>query len=219
MAFLYPPQHLAVIMDGNRRWAKSRGLFSIEGHRQGVKALQTLVKDCLELDIKYLTAYAFSSENWKRTAKELDFLFELLKESARNELVSLKEQGVRVRFIGDLSVFAKSSLLESLEKLELSTKDNSRLNFNIALNYGAVSELTHAVNNLAKKISDTDLKTLNEKDLNQYLYTKDIPDPDYIIRTGGKIRLSNYLLWQAAQSKLIFTETLWPDFKLKDICK
>lgn len=214
MTFVYPPKHLAVIMDGNRRWAKSRGLFSVEGHRQGVKALRALVKDCLDLDIKYLTAYAFSSENWKRTAKELDFLFELLKESAKNELSSLCEEGVKVKFLGDLSVFKKSSLLESLENLEKSTENNKRLVFNIALNYGAIAELTHASNLILKKLTEEETLSLDINSFKQYLYTSDIPDPELIIRTGGKQRLSNYLLWQASNSKLIFTDTLWPDFKL-----
>lgn len=217
MTLSSPLRHLAVIMDGNRRWAKARGLFSVEGHRQGVKALRSLVKECLDLGIGYLTAYAFSSENWKRTAKELDFLFELLNESAINELSSLSEQGVKVRFLGDLSVFRSNNLLESLGNLEKATQSNDRLVFNIALNYGAVAELTRAVNMISETLSEKEIHCLDENSFKKYLYTADIPDPDFIIRTGGKQRLSNYLLWQAAYSKLIFTDILWPDFNLDDI--
>jgi undecaprenyl diphosphate synthase len=204
-------------MDGNRRWAKARGLFSVEGHRQGVKTLRALVKECLDLNINYLTAYAFSSENWKRTAKELDFLFELLNESAINELSSLSEQGVKVKFLGDLSVFKNTNLLDSLENLEKATQDNNRLVFNIALNYGAIAELTRAVNAISKALSDKEVQDLDANSFRTYLYTADTPDPDVIVRTGGKQRLSNYLLWQAAYSKLIFTDILWPDFNLDDI--
>jgi len=215
---LKPPfKHLAVIMDGNRRWAKARGLFSVEGHRQGVKALRLLVKDCLDLGIPYLTAYAFSSENWKRTAKELNFLFDLLNEAARDELNSLQQMGVRVKFIGDLSVFQDSPLFNSLINLEKATEANHRLFFNIALNYGSIAELTRAVNLINLSLDDEGVKKLSPEDFNNYLYTKDSPDPDYIIRTGGKQRLSNYLLWQAVYAKLIFTETFWPDFKLSDL--
>jgi undecaprenyl diphosphate synthase len=204
-------------MDGNRRWAKARGLFSVEGHRQGVKTLKTLVKNCLDLGITYLTAYAFSSENWKRTAKELDFLFELLNESAINELNSLSEQGVKVKFLGDLSVFSNTNLLNSLENLEKATQHNNHLIFNIALNYGAVAELTHAANIISKTLSKQEIQNLDINSFKKHLYTTDTPDPDFIVRTGGKQRLSNYLLWQAAYSKLIFTDTLWPDFNLDDI--
>jgi undecaprenyl diphosphate synthase len=204
-------------MDGNRRWAKARGLFSVEGHRQGVKTLRVLVKECLDLGISYLTAYAFSSENWRRTAKELDFLFELLNESAINELSSLSEQGVKVKFLGDLSVFKNSNLLDSLEKLEKATQNNNRLVFNIALNYGAIAELTRAVNMISETLSEKEIQDLNLNSFKTYLYTADAPDPDVIVRTGGKQRLSNYLLWQAAYSKLIFTDILWPDFNLEDI--
>jgi undecaprenyl diphosphate synthase len=204
-------------MDGNRRWAKARGLFSVEGHRQGVKTLRVLVKECLDLGINYLTAYAFSSENWRRTAKELDFLFELLNESAINELSSLSEQGVKVKFLGDLSVFKNSNLLDSLEKLEKATQNNNRLVFNIALNYGAIAELTRAVNMISETLSEKEIQDLNLNSFKTYLYTADAPDPDVIVRTGGKQRLSNYLLWQAAYSKLIFTDILWPDFNLEDI--
>jgi undecaprenyl diphosphate synthase len=204
MTLSSPLRHLAVIMDGNRRWAKARGLRS-------------LVKECLDLGIGYLTAYAFSSENWKRTAKELDFLFELLNESAINELSSLSEQGVKVRFLGDLSVFKSNNLLESLGNLEKATQSNDRLVFNIALNYGAVAELTRAVNMISETLSEKEIHYLDENSFKKYLYTADIPDPDFIIRTGGKQRLSNYLLWQAAYSKLIFTDILWPDFNLDDI--
>jgi undecaprenyl diphosphate synthase len=204
-------------MDGNRRWAKARGLFSVEGHRQGVKTLRSLVKECLDLGISYLTAYAFSSENWRRTAKELDFLFELLNESAINELSSLSEQGVKVKFLGDLSVFKNSNLLDSLEKLEKATQNNNRLVFNIALNYGAIAELTRAVNMISETLSEKEIQDLDLDSFKTYLYTADAPDPDIIVRTGGKQRLSNYLLWQAAYSKLIFTDILWPDFNLDDI--
>lgn len=217
MTLSSPLRHLAVIMDGNRRWAKARGLFSVEGHRQGVKTLRVLVKECLDLGINYLTAYAFSSENWRRTAKELDFLFELLNESAINELSSLSEQGVKVKFLGDLSVFKNSNLLDSLEKLEKATQNNNRLVFNIALNYGAIAELTRAVNMISETLSEKEIQDLNLNSFKTYLYTADAPDPDVIVRTGGKQRLSNYLLWQAAYSKLIFTDILWPDFNLEDI--
>jgi len=208
----YGLRHLAVIMDGNRRWAKARNLPSLEGHRAGVSALRKLVKSCPDYGIKHLTAYTFSTENWNRKEAEVNFLLGLLGEVAAKELKNLKEENVKVDFIGDLSAFQDSKLYSVLQELKNTTKNNTGLNLHIALNYGSIDELQRAKEKIQQELNEEEIKNLNEKSFNTFLYTEDVPYPEVVLRTGGEKRLSNYLLWQAADSELQFIDTLWPDF-------
>jgi undecaprenyl diphosphate synthase len=197
-------------MDGNRRWAKSKNLPVIAGHREGVEALKKVTKFCLDNDVEHLTVYAFSTENWKRNSSELEFLFKLLAEVALRELAELRELGVKVDFLGDISKFDKFNIQENLNLLAQETKANVKLNLHIALNYGSVSEITQAVNSLSSA-------DFTQEEFERELYSSSIPNPELLIRTGGEKRLSNFLLWQVANSELIFTETLWPDFGLEEL--
>ncbi len=206
-------------MDGNRRWAKERGLPSVEGHRAGVKALKNLVRACPNHGIEYLTVYAFSTENWKRESNELDFLFKLLGEVAVRELENLHKENVRVSFIGDINAFADIGIKGNLERLVETTKNNTGLNLQIALNYGSLDELSRALKTIKATLSNDDIEKLTEENFNAYLYTHNIPDPEIILRTGGEKRLSNFLLWQGANAHLSFVDTLWPDFGNADLEK
>ncbi len=196
-------------MDGNRRWAKARSLPVIAGHKKGVDALKGIVSYCLDEEIEHLTVYAFSTENWKRNPSELDFLFQLLSEVAIKELAGLRELGVKVDFLGDISRFDGFNIQENLSLLEKETQINTKLNLHIALNYGSVSEITNALNSLESNFSEVDFESK--------LYTASIPEPDILIRTGGEKRLSNFLLWQSVASSLLFTDTLWPDFAKEEL--
>jgi len=210
-------KHLAVIMDGNRRWATQRGLPSVEGHRRGVKALKDLVKLCPNYGIEYLTSYAFSTENWRRDKSELDFLFKLLGEVAVKELSNLHKENVKVTFLGDISAFADIGIEQSLNGLAEKTKNNTGLKLQIALNYGSLDEMSTALARIKASLNEDEIKALTEEQFASYLYTADCPDPEIILRTGGEKRLSNYLLWQAANSQLVFVDTLWPDFGEVDL--
>jgi len=204
-------------MDGNRRWAKSRNLPSIEGHRAGVQSLKNLVKLCHKLDIEYLTVYAFSTENWKREKTELDFLFKLLAQAAIGELSNLKSQNVKVKFIGDIEAFKKVNIYQELRNLEDQTALNTGTKLQIALNYGSIAEIHNACMLIKNTLDPNKIDDLDCEEFNKYLYTASIPDPDIMIRTGGEKRLSNYLLWQLADSHLAFVDTLWPDFSESDL--
>ena len=204
-------------MDGNRRWAKSRNLPTIEGHRAGVQSLKNLVKLCHRLDIEYLTVYAFSTENWKREKTELDFLFKLLAQAAIGELSSLKSQNVRVKFLGDISAFKDVNIYQDLKNLEDQTASNTGTKLQIALNYGSIAEILNAANNIKNTLKPNQVEALDNESFSDYLYTAGIPNPDIMIRTGGDKRLSNYLLWQLAEARLVFVDTLWPDFSEKDL--
>ncbi len=204
-------------MDGNRRWAKSRNLPTIEGHRAGVQSLKNLVKLCHRLDIEYLTVYAFSTENWKREKTELDFLFKLLAQAAIGELSSLKSQNVRVKFLGDISAFKDVNIYQDLKNLEDQTASNTGTKLQIALNYGSIAEIQNAANNIKNTLKPNQVEALDNESFSDYLYTAGIPNPDIMIRTGGDKRLSNYLLWQLAEARLMFVDTLWPDFSEKDL--
>ena len=204
-------------MDGNRRWAKSRNLPTIEGHRAGVQSLKNLVKLCHRLDIEYLTVYAFSTENWKREKIELDFLFKLLAQAAIGELSSLKSQNVRVKFLGDISAFKDVNIYQDLKNLEDQTASNTGTKLQIALNYGSIAEILNAANNIKNTLKPYQVEALDNESFSDYLYTAGIPNPDIMIRTGGDKRLSNYLLWQLAEARLVFVDTLWPDFSEKDL--
>jgi undecaprenyl diphosphate synthase len=195
------PLHVAIIMDGNGRWAAARGLPRAEGHRRGVEALRRVVRAANELGILYLTIFSFSSENWSRPATEIGDLFGLLRRFIRNDLATLHRDGVRVRVIGER------------EGLEL-TRSNTRLNLVVAFNYGSRQEIANAAQRLAREVADgkRDPATINADTLSRYLDAPDIPDPDLIIRTSGEQRLSNFLMWQAAYSEFVFVPIHWPDF-------
>ncbi len=214
-----PVTHVAIIMDGNRRWADERGLPRLLGHKEGVKTLKQLVKhvgapsQTNASPLKYLTVYAFSSENWNRSQEEVDYLFELFARAITEELEELAANQVRLRFIGDIEAMP-ASLQKSFRSAEQKTQTNPGLNLQVAINYGSRLEITHALKSLATDIQTGKLKPeqIDEALVSSRLYTADMPDPDLIIRTGGEMRLSNYLLWQAAYAELYVTPTLWPDF-------
>ena len=206
------PKHIAIIMDGNRRWAKEKHIATALGHQQGAKALKETIKACDKLGIKYLTVYAFSTENWRRTQEEVDYLMKLLVTTMKKDLKNMHKNNVRVRFIGNRNQLSQE-LQDVIKHSEEVTCENTGVNLQIAFNYGARDEIVHAVKDIIKnKLKAEDI---TEDVINSYLYTKDIPDPDLLIRTGGDKRVSNYLLWQIAYSEFYVTETLWPDFNKK----
>ena len=206
-------QHIAVIMDGNRRWAKERNFPSTFGHKKGVDALKKTMRACDDFGVKYLTVYAFSTENWNRKQEEVDFLMDLLGQTIKNELKEMHENGVVINFIGDLTKLSKK-LQEILAHAVEVTKDNTGVHLQIAFNYGSRDEIVHAVKEIAQKVQNGEekLENITEDLISNHLYTKNIPDPDLLIRTGGEMRVSNYLLWQIAYSEFVVTKMLWPDF-------
>lgn len=213
-------KHIAIIMDGNRRWAKQKNLPSIAGHNEGVNALKRTVKAAVKFGVKYLTVYAFSTENWGRKKEEVDFLMFLLKETINNETKELHENGVKIRIIGDLAPLGED-LKNILEETKKTTENNEVFNLQIALNYGARNEITNAVKNIASDVKSGNLspEDINEEVVSKYLYTSEIPDPDLLIRTGGEKRISNYLLWQIAYTELYITEAFWPDFGEEELTR
>jgi undecaprenyl diphosphate synthase len=208
-----PPAHVAIIMDGNGRWAKSRGMPRIAGHRRGAEAVRRTVEAAIDLGISYLTLYGFSSENWKRPPVEIDDLMGLLRHYLRAEIAELHRGGVRLRVIGERARLS-TDIVNLIENAETLTRDNARLHLTIALSYGGRAEITRAAQTLAELARDGRLapEAIDEHLFGRFLLTADIPDPDLIIRTSGEQRLSNFLLWQSAYSELVFTTTLWPDF-------
>jgi undecaprenyl diphosphate synthase len=213
-----PPTHIAIIMDGNGRWAASRGLPRIAGHQRGADAVRTAVRSCSELGVRYLTLYAFSSENWKRPADEVQDLMGLLRVYLRREINDLAKNGVRMRVIGDrrrLEPDIQDLIAESEER----TRGNDRLDLVVALNYGARNEILSAVRGLAADVAAgiLDPSAITEDVFAARLDTRGMPDPDLLIRTSGERRLSNFLLWQCAYAELVFTPTLWPDFGKADL--
>lgn len=204
--------HIAIIMDGNRRWAKEKKLPSALGHKKGVEALKTTLRACNDFGVKHLTVYAFSTENWKRKQEEVDFLMDLVAVTLTNELTEMHKENVQIRFIGDLTRLTEK-LQKVLDNAVNTTKNNTGVILQIALNYGSRDEITNAV----KQIVHNGLKEENiTQDLiSEYLYTKGVPDPDLLIRTGGEQRISNYLLWQIAYSEILITSKYWPDFDKK----
>ena len=202
-------EHIAIIMDGNRRWAKEKNLPSAMGHKRGVDALKTTLRACKDFGIKYLTVYAFSTENWKRKKEEVDFLMELLAITLTNELAEMHSEGVVISFIGDISKLS-DKLQKILANSVETTKNNTGVHLQIAFNYGARDEIVHAVKSIvAKGVKSEDI---TEEMISENLYTKNIPDPDLLIRTGGEKRISNYLLWQIAYSEIFVTDEYWPEF-------
>lgn len=213
-----PPKHVAIIMDGNGRWAKARGLPRVAGHQRGADTVRKAVEACRDTGIAYLTLYAFSSENWKRPASEVDDLMGLLRLYLRRELRELHRNNVRVRFIGNWRVLA-GDIVELIEEAQTTTRDNTGLTFIIAVNYGAQNEILNATRELARAVRDgeLDISEIDEERFRRHLDTCDFPDPDLIIRTSGEQRLSNFLLWQAAYSELVFMDLLWPDFNKESL--
>ena len=199
--------HIAIIMDGNRRWAKERNLPSAVGHKKGVDALKTTMRACDDFGIKYLTVYAFSTENWKRKPEEVNFLMDLLGQTLKNELQEMHENNVVISFIGDISKLSEK-LQEILANAVETTKNNTGVNLQIAFNYGSRAEIVKAV----QDIVNSEEKNITEETISKYLYTSNIPDPDLLIRTGGEMRISNYLLWQIAYSEIIVIKDFWPEF-------
>jgi undecaprenyl diphosphate synthase len=210
------PQHIAVIMDGNGRWAKRRHLPRIAGHRAGINAVRQVVETCARLRVPYLTLYAFSVENWKRPHTEVKLLMDLLREYLKKEIGELNEQNVRLGVIGRIKDLPKP-VYEDLENALDQTRHNTGLRLTLALNYGARVELVDAVRELLAMSKKQGTLEVDEAMLAAHLYTRDLPDPDLLIRTSGEFRLSNFLLWQAAYAELWVTDTLWPDFKQKDL--
>ncbi|MFW6046419.1 MAG: isoprenyl transferase [Candidatus Woesearchaeota archaeon] len=211
------PKHVGIIMDGNGRWAEKKGLPRIKGHHEGVKSVESVIKKSIELKIKYLTIYAFSTENWKRPKKEVKGLIKLFKEFIKKKINKIKEQKVKLNFIGKTDRFPQD-MVELTKKAEKLSKENNRLILNIALNYSGRSEIIKAAKEISKRVKEgkMDIKDINENVFNQHLYTKEIPDPDLIIRTSGEKRLSNFLSWQSAYSEFYFPKTYWPDFREKE---
>ena len=204
------PRHIAVIMDGNGRWAKQRFLPRVAGHRRGMEAVRTVVRACGERGVEYLTLFAFSSENWRRPAEEVSFLMQLFVMALEQEVEKLHENGVRFKVIGDLSRF-EPKLTRLIREAEALTANNARLTLTVAANYGGRWDLLQAVNRMLRERPAL-AAGFNERDLAQYLALSYAPEPDLFIRTGGEQRISNFLLWQLAYAELYFTDTLWPDF-------
>ena len=202
-------KHIAIIMDGNRRWAKEHFLPSMMGHKKGVDALKKITRACDDFGVKYLTLYAFSTENWNRKKEEVDFLMDLLATTLKSELDELNQNNVKMNFIGDLSAL-NQNLQDILEKSIEVTKNNTGVVLTVAINYGARDEIIHAIKNIIKDGKKED--EITQELVSKYLYTKDIPDPDLLIRTSGEKRISNYLLWQIAYSEIYVTDTYWPEF-------
>jgi len=212
------PAHIAIIMDGNGRWAKARRLPRTAGHRAGVEALRPVIKACGDRGVKYLTVFAFSTENWTRPRSEVDALLGLLVEYFDREIESLRRDGVRIRMIGRRANLPRN-VLDVIERSEATTASNSELVLTVAFNYGARAELTDAARHIARLARDGSLnpETVDERFFASQLYTRDMPDPDLLIRPSGEMRISNFLLWQCAYTEFWFTPVYWPDFTVKDL--
>lgn len=207
------PRHVAVIMDGNNRWAKQRGEDGGEGHKRGAKAVKLLVKSCARRGIEALTVFAFSSENWRRPKQEVDLLMQLFLDSLQQEVAELKENGVRLEFIGELTRFS-NTLQEQIQAAMIETQDNSQLVFTVAVNYGGRWDIADAARRMAEQVASGELQAsaINEQLMDRYLCLANLPPVDLCIRTSGEQRISNFLLWQIAYAELYFTPCLWPDF-------
>jgi len=207
------PEHVAIIMDGNGRWAKARGLPRTAGHKRGADAVKRTVKGAGELGIRYLTLFGFSSENWNRPESEVRDLLGLLRHTLEHDAMELEANGIRLKVIGDLTRFPEDTVT-LISEAEQRTASNDRLNLTIALSYGGRQELVHAAQSLAKACVEGSLdpSAIDEAAFSSRLFTNGIPDPDLLIRTSGEQRISNFLLWQLAYTELVFTDTLWPDF-------
>ena len=207
------PKHIAIILDGNRRWARAKGKSSNFGHREGAKNLKKIVRYANKIGLKYLTVYAFSTENWKRTESEVKGLMILFEKYLDDFSKSADTENIRINFIGDPTAFSEK-MQDSMNKCIERTKNNTGVVLTIALNYGGRAEIVNAVKQIAKEVKDNeiDIKEIDEKFVSNHLYTHNIPDPDLIIRTSNELRLSGFLIWQASYSEFYFTEKNWPDF-------
>ncbi|MEN9998317.1 MAG: hypothetical protein RI922_1307 [Bacteroidota bacterium] len=214
------PEHIAIIMDGNGRWAKKQGHMRLYGHNFGVESVRETLKAAKELKVKYLTLYAFSTENWNRPKEEVDGLMDLLVRSLANEVKELSDSGVRLLAIGDIAGLPQACQNELQESIDL-TKDNSEITMVLALNYSSRWEIVNAVKQIAREVKDAtlDINSIDANLFSTYLTTSEIPDPELLIRTSGEYRISNFLLWQIAYSEFHFTDVLWPDFKREDLFK
>jgi undecaprenyl diphosphate synthase len=212
------PNHVAIIMDGNGRWATARGLSRTEGHRRGAEAARLAVESAGDLGISYLTLFSFSSENWNRPASEIDDLMSLMGYYLKKETAELHKRGARLRIIGDRERLPKD-IVQLVENAENLTRDNSKITVIIALSYGGRQDIVFAAKKLARLVKDgrIEIDKIDENIFSQYLMTEGIPDPDLMIRTSGESRISNFLMWQLAYSEMFFTDTLWPDFSKKDM--
>ncbi|HJC51518.1 MAG TPA: isoprenyl transferase [Candidatus Anaerostipes avistercoris] len=220
MEHLNVPQHVAIILDGNGRWAKKKHLPRNMGHAQGSKTVERIIEDAYDLGIKYLTVYAFSTENWKRPKDEVDALMKLLRDYLKNCIKRANKNNMKVRVIGDVSRLDED-LQKRIAELKEASKDNTGINFTIALNYGSRDEMVRAMKHMADDLQSGKLQKedITEEFFNSYLDTKELPDPDLLIRTSGEERLSNFMLWQLAYTEFYFTDVLWPDFNKKELKK
>ncbi len=207
------PQHIAIIMDGNRRWAKERGIETKEGHKAGAENLENIAKYCNKIGVKYLTVYAFSTENWKRSKEEVSALMILLRNYLNKFSKNANKENIRIKILGDISVL-ESGLRKSVEDAITKTKDNTGLTLNIAFNYGGRAEITNAVKKIALKLASNEIKLedIDENLVNENMYTDGEPDPDLLIRPGGELRTSNFLPWQLVYTEFYFSDKYWPDF-------
>lgn len=214
------PEHIAIIMDGNGRWAKAQGKHRIFGHKNGVKAVREVTEGCAEIGVKHLTLYAFSTENWNRPKTEVSALMQLLFLTIGKEIKTLQKNNIRLNAIGHLHNLPESNQKAIREVIE-ATKNNTRMTLTLALSYGSKEEITEATKTLAQQYKDglISLEDINAENISKYLYTKDMPDPELMIRTSGEHRISNFLLWQLAYSELYFTEKFWPEFNRNDLFK
>lgn len=212
------PKHLAIIMDGNGRWAKQQGFLRAFGHENGTKSVKEIIKTSAKLGIEYLTLYAFSTENWNRPKLEVQALMKILINSLKKELTTLQENNIRLNAIGNLDKLPKTAQKELLDVIE-KTKNNTRLTLTLALSYGSREELVNAVKIISDKVKNNiiSIDTIDDSIINEHLYTQNLPDVDLLIRTSGEHRISNFLLWQIAYAELYFTNVLWPDFKDQDL--
>jgi undecaprenyl diphosphate synthase len=206
------PQHIAIIMDGNGRWAKKRGLPRIAGHREGAESVRAVLRACAEFGVKYLTLYAFSTENWRRPQEEVNFLMELFSQTIDREIDELMENRVKLNFLGRLSKFSPKLQKKMNEAMER-TRKNDRVTLNVMVNYGGRAELVDAV----QEIINEGRKTIDEGAIQQHLYTRGMPDPDLLIRTASEMRVSNFLLWQIAYAEIYVTPILWPEFRKEQL--
>ena len=208
-----PVKHVAIIMDGNGRWGIKHKNSRNAGHRAGLNSVESIINECLKVNIKYLTLFTFSTENWKRPKKEIDFLFNLLENFLTNKIQSLVKKNIRLKFIGEVNKLP-IKLKKLIKKSELLTSKNLSLQVNVAINYGSKNELINSIKTINKK-----KKRINESNINKNLFTKNIIDPDILIRTGNTQRLSNFMLWQLAYTEIFFEKKLWPDFGSNDFKK
>jgi undecaprenyl diphosphate synthase len=212
------PKHLAIIMDGNGRWAKQQGLLRALGHEKGTKSVKTTIETCTRLGIKFLTLYAFSTENWNRPKLEVETLMKLLIKSLKKELKTLQDNNIKLTAIGDLEKLPNSAQKELLDVID-KTKNNTRMTLTLALSYGSREEIVNVVRNIADKVKNNiiSIDSIDDSIINEHLYTRNLPEVDLLIRTSGEHRISNFLLWQIAYAELYFTDILWPDFKEEDL--